>query len=491
MNPRVPSRVHALLTLTLAAGACDVGSAVDDAPLVVDRGVEPTPTMAMNLQTAAATADCAKVKAVKLASAWRTCTGDKEAACSKWGPSISQLCPAQTGRAAGLAIDFRYFGEVDCRSNERTEPISRIVIHNGDHARGNNDNWKCRQSAAHYTIDRDGTIYQHMGEERVAWHARPVNGDTIGIELAIKRKYGESCNSVNDFDKIAKAEGLDGSDIVADMCGVTAAQYASLSKLIPDIKARNPIIADGVVGHCEVGDTNHGDPKAFHYPAIGAAARKNVGHCSWQHISAVKSPLVVAMAAGDGARIYVNGSTADGVEIGDHGYLEDDDESIKLWFVVDAVTKDGASARVAMSAAVARSLHATVVATPGSTPKALFGKAAAAGVAGKKPVLGSCETDYTYLKTAKIASWTKRADGTIDTVTLTGAGWSDRVCDDSSGMIYLGAATDKYVSDGAGKKIRLRMKSVEATTAVAEVIDGSLDETLLGSSRRVVVRARP
>jgi hypothetical protein len=296
---------------------------------------------------------------------------------------------------------------------------------------------------------------------------------------------------VSDFGAIAKAEGLADSDIVADMCGVTAAQYASLSKLVDDIEARHPIIADGVVGHCEVGDTNHGDPKAFHYPAIGVAPRKNVGHCAWQHISAVKSPVVVAMAAGDGARIYVDATATDGVEVGDHGYLEDDDESIKLWFVVDAVTKDGASARVAMAPAVARTLHATVVVTPGTTPKPLFGKAAVAGGGGKKPALGSCETDYTYVKTAKIASWTKRADGAIDTVTLSGAGWSNRVCDDSTGMIYVGAATDKYVTDDAGKKIRLRMRSVEANTAVAEVIDGVLDETLLGSNRRVVVRARP
>lgn len=486
MDRRDPSPT--LLLFALFVAACEAAPAFDHAPDdAAGAGVEAPVAMAMSLETTAAAA-CAKVKAVKLASAWRTCTGNGEAACSKWGPSISQLCAAQTGRAAGLDIDFRYFGEVDCRSNERTDPIRRIVIHNGDHARGNNDNWKCRQSAAHYTIDRDGTIYQHMGEERVAWHARPVNGDTIGIELAIKRKYGESCNGVSDFGAIAKAEGLADSDIVADMCGVTAAQYASLSKLVDDIEARHPVVADGVVGHCEVGDTNHGDPKAFHYPAIGVAPRKNVGHCAWQHIAAVKSPVVVAMAAGDGARIYVAAKSTDGVEVGDHGYLEDDDEIIKQWFVVDAVTKDGASAKVAITPAVARTLHATVVATPGTTPKPLFGKAA--GATGKKPALGSCETDFTYLKSPTIASWTTRADGTIDTVTLAGAGWSNRVCDDSTGMIYAGATNDAYLTDRAGKKVRLRMRSVDTTTAVADVVEGALDEALLGSNRRVVVRAR-
>lgn len=489
MARRTSSLAARLAALTLVAVACD--PTVIHEQVAVEQTDTPAPSLAMNAQLVENTAACAKVKAVKVSNAWRTCTGDKDATCTKWGPPISQRCLAETDRAPGLAIDFRYFGEVDCRSSERSETIERIVLHNGDHARGNNDNWKCRQSSAHYTVDRDGTIFQHIGEERVAWHARPANGDTIGIELAIKRKYGESCNSVSDFDAIAKREGLADSDIVADMCGVTAAQYTSLSKLVGDIKARHPIIADGIVGHCEVGDTNHGDPKAFHYRAIGATQRKNVGHCAWQHISAVKSPVVVAMSSGDGARIYVSGTTADGVEVGDHGWLEDDDENIKQWFVVDAVTKDGASAKVAMAPSVARTLRATVVATPGTTPKALFGKAAAAaGVAGKKPVLGSCETDYTYVKTAKISSWTKRSNGSIATVTLDGAGWSNRVCDDSSGMIYLGAANDKYVTDGAGKKIRLRMKSVESGSAVADVIEGALDESVLGSNRRVVVRSK-
>ncbi|MFO0636661.1 MAG: peptidoglycan recognition family protein [Nannocystaceae bacterium] len=484
--------VDTLLVLALCAWtACDAAPPVDEPSIDVEHAAAPPDEMSMSLQAAAPAPACAKVKAVRQANAWRTCTGADEAACSKWGPTISQLCPAQTGRAAGLDIDFRYFGEVDCRSNERVDPITRIVIHNGDHARGNNDNWKCRQSSAHYTIDRDGTIFQHIGEERTAWHARPVNSDTIGIELAIKRKYGKSCNSVSDFGAIAKAEGLADSDVVADMCGVTAAQYASLSKLVADIRARHPIASDGIVGHCEVGDTNHGDPRAFHYGAIGVAQRKNVGHCGWQHIAAIKSPTVVALSSGDGARIFVSATDKDGVEVGDHGYLEDDDEDIKMWFVVDAVTKDGASARVAMAPATARTLHATVVATPGTTPKALFGKAAAAAGLVEKPALGSCATDYTYLKSATIASWTKRANGTIDTVKLTGAGWSNRVCDDSTGLIYVGDSTDKYVTDGSGTKIRFRMKTVDTSSAVAEVFEGVLDETLLGSNRRVVVRARP
>src|ERR1700733_13507144 len=45
--------------------------------------------------------------------------------------------------------------------------------------------------SAHYTIDRDGTVYAHVPEERRAWHAgvsywagaRDINARSIGIEL--------------------------------------------------------------------------------------------------------------------------------------------------------------------------------------------------------------------------------------------------------------------------------------------------------------------
>jgi N-acetylmuramoyl-L-alanine amidase len=45
--------------------------------------------------------------------------------------------------------------------------------------------------SSHYTVDEDGTIYQHVGEEKRAWHAgvsswqnmRDINAISIGIEL--------------------------------------------------------------------------------------------------------------------------------------------------------------------------------------------------------------------------------------------------------------------------------------------------------------------
>ncbi|MBK8715137.1 MAG: hypothetical protein IPN32_10370 [Deltaproteobacteria bacterium] len=64
------------------------------------------------------------------------------------------------------------------------------------------------------------------------------------------------------------------------------------------------------------------------------------------------------------------------------------------------------------------------------------------------------------------------------------------MCDDAAGMIYVGDASDAYVTDAGGTKLRFRMTKVDETTAVARVFEGKVREADLGSSRRVVVRAK-
>jgi N-acetyl-anhydromuramyl-L-alanine amidase AmpD len=462
-----------------------------------DSEVVSEPALAMNVAATTNAGACAKVKAVKVADAWRTCEWDgkskKPRACEKWSPSISDRCVAESSHGSDMDVDLSYFGEVDCRSSSRSRKVSRIVIHNGDHAKNNNENWKCRPSAAHYTVDRDGKIYQHMGEERAAWHANTENDDTIGIEIAIKRKHKGTCNSLPNIEKVAAAEGISPEDVVADMCGPTLAQYKSLAKLVADIKSRHTIVEDGIFGHCEIDATTHGDPKAFNWRAIGVAPRKAKNKCGWYHIAAIKGAVMSANKDGAGSRVYISVGSGDGIEVGDHGWLEDGKENIQTWFTVDAVEKGFASAWVSLPRADAFGKAATVVATPGKTPKALGSKATGASVdapAATKPAIGSCEKDYTYWKSGKIASWTTKTDGSIGTVTLENLGWKQRVCDDSSGMIYVGDSTDAYVVDADGKKIRFKMTKVDETTATAVVFEGTLDAKTLGSNRRVVVRVK-
>jgi N-acetyl-anhydromuramyl-L-alanine amidase AmpD len=217
-------------------------------------------------------------------------------ACVVYDPSYSDHCRAMFKRQ--IAIDFRYFGKSDCRSQPRgkNQQVTMIVIHNGDSARGNKDTWDCRPGASHYTIDRDGKIYQHVGEERLAWHAEIVNPRSIGIELQILRHYKNnvsmgSCNSIN-FKRWATEKRISEAAFVKELCAPTQAQYNSLKLLIADIKSRHSIAPNGIVGHCEVsGSGGHGDPRAFDWRQIGLTneqklefIKKNKTECDWYHL---------------------------------------------------------------------------------------------------------------------------------------------------------------------------------------------------------------
>lgn len=110
--------------------------------------------------------------------------------------------------------------------------------------------------SVHYLIDRDGTVYCYIPENRVAWHAgagtwqddeaytNKMNHYAIGIELigmgseADMRPYLSSAQYLQ----------LDKS-----LLGFTDAQYDSLSALVADICRRNqiPMDKDHIIGHQE------------------------------------------------------------------------------------------------------------------------------------------------------------------------------------------------------------------------------------------------
>lgn len=81
--------------------------------------------------------------------------------------------------------------------NERVDGVlpSMIVLHyTGMETAKDALNRLCDKDAevsAHYTIDEDGTVYQHVDEEKRAWHAgasgwcdiKDVNSRSIGVEI--------------------------------------------------------------------------------------------------------------------------------------------------------------------------------------------------------------------------------------------------------------------------------------------------------------------
>lgn len=90
------------------------------------------------------------------------------------------------------------------------------------------------QVSAQYVLDRDGTIYQLVGDEKRAWHAgvsalngvpTDVNGRSIGIEI------------VNDG---------------SGKTPFTEAQYKSLGQLVGYLKQRYNVPMKNIVGHKDV-----------------------------------------------------------------------------------------------------------------------------------------------------------------------------------------------------------------------------------------------
>lgn len=97
--------------------------------------------------------------------------------------------------------------------------------------------------SAHYTVDRDGTVYAHVPEERRARHAgvsywagvRDVNSRSIGIEIV---------NPGHEFGYIPFAEP----------------QIEAVMALSRDILSRHAISASRVVGHSDVAPNRKQDP---------------------------------------------------------------------------------------------------------------------------------------------------------------------------------------------------------------------------------------
>jgi len=88
-------------------------------------------------------------------------------------------------------------------------------------------------ASTHYVIDRDGTLYQLVPEERRAWH---VGESTLGDRAR-----------VNDF-----SIGVDLVFCPRTDAGYEEAQYRTLADLLAGIAVRHPIRPENMVGHEDV-----------------------------------------------------------------------------------------------------------------------------------------------------------------------------------------------------------------------------------------------
>jgi N-acetylmuramoyl-L-alanine amidase len=113
--------------------------------------------------------------------------------------------------------------------------------------------------SSHYTVDRDGTIYRHVAEDRRARHAgvsywagvRDVNSRSVGIEIV---------NPGHEFGYIPFAEP----------------QIEAVIALSQDILSRHAISASRVVGHSDVAPNRKQDPgELFPWARL---AENGIGH---------------------------------------------------------------------------------------------------------------------------------------------------------------------------------------------------------------------
>ncbi|MDE2501260.1 MAG: N-acetylmuramoyl-L-alanine amidase [Alphaproteobacteria bacterium] len=141
---------------------------------------------------------------------------------------VDRPSPNHDARPAGVAVDMlvlHYTG-----MNTAEEALERLCD-------------PAAKVSAHYTIDRDGTVYVHVPEERRAWHAgvshwageNGVNARSIGIELV---------NPGHEFGYVPFADD----------------QIAALIDLARGILARHPIPARRVLGHSDVAPSRKTDP---------------------------------------------------------------------------------------------------------------------------------------------------------------------------------------------------------------------------------------
>jgi len=133
--------------------------------------------------------------------------------------------------------------------------IDTVVIHSTYNATGGDpfsvakiiDIYKSYSVAPHYLVARDGTVYRLVEEKNIAYHA----GDS---------KMPDGRKNVNDFsigiEIIGKDDGTPSDE-----------QYASLEKLLTDIKARNDI--KHIVGHSAIARGRKNDTWGFDWKKIG------------------------------------------------------------------------------------------------------------------------------------------------------------------------------------------------------------------------------
>jgi len=125
----------------------------------------------------------------------------------------------------------------------------------------------------HYILDRDGTVYCYVPEDRTAWHAG--KGEWLGDEKYTNKmnKYSIGIEVVGMGSMSDMAPYLTKSEYKAldqSLMGFTDAQYDALKLLVADICRRNniPLDRQHVIGHEEYNPRKNDPGELFDWSRI-------------------------------------------------------------------------------------------------------------------------------------------------------------------------------------------------------------------------------
>lgn len=133
-------------------------------------------------------------------------------------------------------ISHRFEANAGTYGSRGGTDIDAIILHHtaGSSASGAASALNSRGLSVHYIVDKDGTIYQMVGDEKRAFHAGQgsgkwtnANSRSIGIEIV---------NLGNGSDKY------------------TEAQYRALEKLVPYLAQKYRVPTGNIVGHSQIGN---------------------------------------------------------------------------------------------------------------------------------------------------------------------------------------------------------------------------------------------
>ena len=181
--------------------------------------------------------------------------------------SVTDNTPAPPVSDPDIVSDLAIqdFMSIEDSSWIREYPVEMVVVHfcsnvvidrsNPYSLQAIRSTFVTNEVSINYIIDRDGTIYCWIPEQRVAWHAgkgsygeekytNSLNKYSIGIELL-------AMGSKKDMSQYLSSKVY--SSIPKELIGYTDAQYNALSGLISDITDRWGIPKDRqhIIGHDE------------------------------------------------------------------------------------------------------------------------------------------------------------------------------------------------------------------------------------------------